>query len=80
MDGKYNNNNFQAVFKSWKRHHSWSILDQPTYHFIEYFNCCVPARKLNNRHGQYCSNKQHGRENSKKLKLETLFPSFGANI
>jgi len=26
--GKYNTNNLQAVFKSWKRHHSRSILDQ----------------------------------------------------
>jgi len=26
--GKYNTNNFQAVFKSWKRHQSRSILDQ----------------------------------------------------
>jgi len=26
--GKYNTNNFQAVFKSLKRHHSRSILDQ----------------------------------------------------
>jgi len=28
--GKHNTNNSQAVFKSWKRHHSRSILEQPT--------------------------------------------------
>jgi len=28
--GKYNTNNLQCDFKSWKLHHSRSILDQPT--------------------------------------------------
>ena len=32
--GKYNTNNLQVVFNSWKRHHSRSILDQAAYHFI----------------------------------------------
>jgi len=32
--GKYYTNNLQAVFKSWKQHHSRSIFDQSTYYFI----------------------------------------------
>jgi len=31
--GKYNTNNFQTVFKSWKRHYSRSILDQVNLSF-----------------------------------------------
>ena len=36
---------------------------------INYVNCSVPTKKWKYRHGQYCSNKQHGSENNKKLKL-----------
>jgi len=59
--GKYNTNNIQAVFKSWKRRHAWSILDQSTHLLINYFHCSAPAKKWKYRHGQHCSSKQHGR-------------------
>jgi len=49
--GNYNTKNLQAVFKSWKRHHSRSILDQSIYHFINYFYCSILARKWKYRHG-----------------------------
>jgi len=52
--GKYNTNNRQAVYMSWKWHHSWSLLDQSTYHFINYFHC-NPASKWKCSHGQRCS-------------------------
>jgi len=34
--GKYNTDNLQAVFKSWKRHHSRSILDQSNQSTISF--------------------------------------------
>jgi len=76
--GKYDTYNVQAVFNSWKRH-SRTTLDQSTHHLLNYFQCSVPAGKWKCRHGQPCSNIQRGRENNKKLILETLVRSFGAN-
>jgi len=43
------------------------------------FYCSVPAKKRKCRHDQPYSNKQRGRENDQKLKLETLVHFVGAN-
>ena len=78
--GKWNTNNFQAVFKSWKRHHSRSILDQSIHYLITYFHCSVPAKKWKYCHGQNYRNNQHRRENNEKPNLETLFRYFARSI
>jgi len=60
--GKYNTNNFQAVCKSWKRHHSRSISEQSVYHVIKYFHCSVPAKKWKYCHSQHYRNKLNSKD------------------
>jgi len=42
--------------------------------------CTVPAKKCRQSHRQHCSNKQQRSETNKKLRLEKLVCSVGANL